>query len=747
MTKFLLIQCFYLHIDSYLYIGLFSESDLSYLYSEKISETSITERTGDNRYEGFFKSILLKKEISALIYLLKNEYTNYDLFIQIKELIYDQKNGIYIFEDYLVRYKEIKINKNVIITDKYFFLFDAIKINDNKFSITFWEPNNNKIYISLIQLYKIHDTNLYIKFYSINLNLYGYRIKQYMRSVYYNNFLGIMNVVNSDYLYFTLFSYINSTDSELIMNPNDRTMVNLGNYINTQNIENNIFGVALIGIKILKLPKSKDIGIYFVSSESGNIIFENQILSANDKIILVLDLESMVINNNIHTIEFAGILQQQDYLESNKYIIYSEFYGDESFENYYQKNIYLGRTSFYNFTFNNAIMGSSNDKSCCTYCKLCYSGKCIRCENEYKLIIKQNKCELDFDEEGYYYDEDSVSYRKCHNFCKTCNNGPKYYEELLEVEDTNCIECIPDYYKMENTNNCVNINNPPKYHYFNTTENKFLKCSENCLTCDESPINSTYYGCSSCDEISILYPQSTNCLNCVARNKYINYYFNECLDEIPEGFYLMDSSNKLIDICYESCKSCNTKGDENDHKCNECNEENPFNFQNKKCLNDCSEYDLYSDKQSKKCYTSCLVNEITTRVWGFNYECYESCPNGTKIDETKAGQNLCICERSYYTEGKKTICVDYDFETTELLQSTVITESPHSTIITESPQSTIITESPHSTIIKESPHSTIITESPQSTIITESPHSTFINKSPQSTIITESLEFSLINEL
>ena len=110
-----------------------------------------------------------------------------------------------------------------------------------------------------------------------------------MRSVYYNNFLGIMNLINTDYLYFTLFSYINSTDSELIMNPNDRTMVNLGNYINTQNIENNLFGVILIGLKILKLPKSKDIGIYFVSSESGNIIFENQILSTNDKIILAFD--------------------------------------------------------------------------------------------------------------------------------------------------------------------------------------------------------------------------------------------------------------------------------------------------------------------------------------------------------------------------------------------------------------------------------------------------------------------------
>ena len=115
---------------------------------------------------------------------------------------------------------------------------------------------------------------------------------------------------------------------------------------------------------------------------------------------------------------------------------------------------------------------------------------------------------------------------------------------------------------MENTNNCVNINNPPIYHYFNSTENKFLKCSENCLTCNQSQVNSTYYGCTSCDEISILYPESTNCLNCFVRNKYINPYFNECLDEIPENYYLKDADNKLVDICYYTCKSCDIKGNE-----------------------------------------------------------------------------------------------------------------------------------------------------------------------------------------
>ena len=62
------------------------------------------------------------------------------------------------------------------------------------------------------------------------------------------------------YQHFSLFSYINSKDSEL----NDEFKLNLGEYINIDNIENNIFGVELIGIKILKLPKSNEMGVYFV---------------------------------------------------------------------------------------------------------------------------------------------------------------------------------------------------------------------------------------------------------------------------------------------------------------------------------------------------------------------------------------------------------------------------------------------------------------------------------------------------
>ena len=570
IAKYSLIQCFYIDMSQYLTIGFFNEDNLNHIFSQKISENIIEDfawSEEEYKYFGFYKCILLKNEISVLNYIIKNEIGNFNLFIQMKELIYDNYNDSYIFEDYLIGYKQINLNKDIIITDNFFYLFDIIRITNNKFSITFYEPCLNKIFIIICQLYKNIDPNLYIKYYSINLDLYGFRIYRFIKSVVYNNFLGLIYTTESNYnsyQYFSLFSYVNSTDS-VLNNINNEDKLNLSEYINTENIENNIFGVELIGIKIIKLPKSNMTGVYFLSSELNNLIHENDILPINDYIIFVFDYEDENFdsdNEDIYTIELAGIVQEKNYHEDDKFVIYKEQYGNDSFENYYEQHIYIGKSSFYNFTINFGEIGHVDD-SCGQYCKICYSEKCFKCEDNYKLVLDQNICTNESFIEGYYYDEDNLVFKKCHNFCKTCSKGPKYYEDISEVDDTNCNECIQDYYKIENTDNCVNKNNTPLYYYFNTTENKFIKCSENCLTCNQSQVNSTYYGCTSCDENSIFYPESTNCLNCLARNKYVNPFFNECLDEIPEGYYLKDPINKLLDICYF------------------------FDFKKIKCLNNC----------------------------------------------------------------------------------------------------------------------------------------------------------------
>ena len=125
IAKFSLIECFYLNISQYFYLGLYDENNLEFKYSEKVDETFINELSGGGDfvggYEGFFKCILLKNEISILAYVVIKD-GKYIVIIQIKEVIHDQKINSYYFKDYLDRYKQIEINK-VPIKYKY----DCIK--------------------------------------------------------------------------------------------------------------------------------------------------------------------------------------------------------------------------------------------------------------------------------------------------------------------------------------------------------------------------------------------------------------------------------------------------------------------------------------------------------------------------------------------------------------------------------------------------------------------------------------------
>ena len=40
----------------------------------------------------------------------------------------------------------------------------------------------------------------------------------------------------------------------------------------------------------------------------------------------------------------------------------------------------------------------------------------------------------------------------------------------------------------------------------------------------------------------------------------LNYYQYDCLDFIPDGYYLLNEETRIIDKCYITCKHCNEKG-------------------------------------------------------------------------------------------------------------------------------------------------------------------------------------------
>ena len=358
----------------------------------------------------------------------------------------------------------------------------------------------------------------------------------------------------------------------------------------------------------------------------------------------------------------AGITKEKSYSKALNYTFHYEYYGNVSYESFYNSKILVGRSSFYNFTITNIIHGN-NDNSCTLNCKICYKKICVKCLDNYILIEDTNKCQIDIPNQGYYYDSNSKIYKKCHEYCKSCLSGPKYYDDLLEIEDTNCNECIDNYYKIENTNNCLAKDNPPLTYYFDNNKNLFCKCFENCKTCSQNKINSTYFSCNTCDENSILYKKSGKCLDCVSRNKFVNYEQNECINFIPEGYYLLNKENNEIDKCYYTCKTCYKGGDSNDHKCIECGDNYPYrNKEGTKCLHDCSEEYSYKDKETKICYNDCKDNIIRERIYNYNNICLslKDLPNNYKLNRYNNSirilDNVIYCAHNILESTDNCIC-------------------------------------------------------------------------------------------
>ena len=77
--------------------------------------------------------------------------------------------------------------------------------------------------------------------------------------------------------------------------------------------------------------------------------------------------------------------------------------------------------------------------------------------------------------------------------------------------------------------------------------------------------------CLSCKPGYQLY-ESTNCLSCP---KYVNYDLTECLDKIPNGYYLQDPKMRTLGKCHELCKTCNEGPELWSMNCLECKYINP----------------------------------------------------------------------------------------------------------------------------------------------------------------------------
>ena len=157
------------------------------------------------------------------------------------------------------------------------------------------------------------------------------------------------------------------------------------------------------------------------------------------------------------------------------------------------------------------------------------------CYEKFRLYIKEdsNECiPLPFADEGYYISNNETGLLRkknvtCHPNCKSCNR-----EFNPTINEMNCLECIDDYFFIYGKNNCYDstILQDNKY-YFNTTDSKFHKCYNTCLECLNSEPDAENHFCLNCINEYYFLDNTNNCYstNLIELGYYLeSYIFKKC---------------------------------------------------------------------------------------------------------------------------------------------------------------------------------------------------------------------------
>ena len=335
-------------------------------------------------------------------------------------------------------------------------------------------------------------------------------------------------------------------------------------------------------------------------------------------------------------------------------------------ENYhlvYQTNNCFDDTIFNNYANYYFSFDDNKYHKCYYTCKKCSVGgtddnhNCDECVDNYYFEEDTKNCyDFSYLEKGYYFDNFTINYelnespkfKKCYEFCKTCNN-------YLIGDNLNCILCNIDYYKIKNTNNCINNITNKGYYLKN---NFAFPCKGNCLTCSGG--ETFLYENNRDNNNNIITSLTYNCLSCdeSTKNLFLVEYINNCepIDFKSRGFYLQTESDgtKIFKKCYKSCSLCDKNieidpitNNEN-HNCKEC----AHNY-----------YRLLND-ENDNCYGEEMIEKgyhIVRNIWTICYKNCVSCSGRPIYDEINLyinNQNCLSCYTGFNFIEHTSNCVD-----------------------------------------------------------------------------------------
>ena len=224
------------------------------------------------------------------------------------------------------------------------------------------------------------------------------------------------------------FSYPNTTDynldiiENLSQKENNELEMNLAKNVN---IDNNLFGYIVVGIKINNMDEC---GIDFISNKTNKSIENNDILSSNEKLEIVLKEEQYEIITC--TLSFNLIITEPDYEVYNSYPISKLNEYDENEKSNFVKNTYEGKIGFFKILFNQEITKKcSPENTNCELCLLNDKSFCLICKGDFNYVDGSKICEQ--------------------NYIPTTT--AEYFKSIENTEQTENLDQVDNIESIENT--------------------------------------------------------------------------------------------------------------------------------------------------------------------------------------------------------------------------------------------------------------------------------------------------------
>ena len=246
-------------------------------------------------------------------------------------------------------------------------------------------------------------------------------------------------------------------------------------------------------------------------------------------------------------------------------------------------------------------------KPCYDSCQKCndiepneISHQCLKCKKEYYFIKNTNNCMTIEEMENshhYYFDNKTETFKSCFESCKEC-----YFKEPNN-NSHQCLICNDGSYFIENTNNCMTIEEMEnsKHYYFDNKTETFKSCFESCKECDFKKPNNNSHQCLICKDDFYFIENTNNCMT---------------IEEMENSDYYFDNNNETFKQCLNECSTC-----VNETYCTNCAENYHFIYNEAgKCISNPKKEDLLYLNKANNTYIKCP--EGTEKVE--NNECIKS---------------------------------------------------------------------------------------------------------------------------